>query len=54
MPEVVKNEKEKEAEEVVIPDEVIIQEPQVMKKVESKEIRNLPFPNRLKKQADDK
>src|SRR3954471_17130151 len=54
LPEVVENEKAKEADEVETPEEVVVQEPPVMKKVDPKEIRNLSFPNQLKRQADEK
>src|SRR3954466_15982374 len=52
--EAAEKENEKDADERETPEEVVVQEPPVVKKLNSKEIRNLPFPNRLKKQADEK
>src|SRR4051812_20898866 len=52
--EVEEKEKEKEADEDEAPEEVVIQTPQVMKKLSSKEILDIPFPHRLKRQANEK
>src|SRR5256886_7154548 len=54
LPEVEEKEKEKEADEEEAPDEVVVQAPDVMKKLSPKEIRDIPFPHRLKRQADEK
>src|SRR2546430_13886129 len=54
LPEVEEKEKEKETDEDEAPEEVVVQTPPVMKKLTSKEICDIPFPNRLKRQADEK